>query len=81
VADYTWVDRCLPPNYLQLILDATPVGMQWYELRNHHRLISFSIDQYDQAVKAGKRLNKIFPSCQLFYMYRDKELIREIQIY
>jgi len=81
VANYTWVDRCLPPNYMELIRDATAVGMQWYELRNHHRLMSFSIDQYDQAILAGKRLNRIFPSCQLFYVYRDKERIQEVQIY
>jgi len=81
MANYTWVDRWAPPNYAELIRDAIPEGAQWYELRCFHKLMSFTTDQYDAAVMAGKRLNKILPSSELFYVWRTKNGIEDIKIY
>ena len=71
----------LAPDYLNLIKDAIPIGHQWYELRCTHRLMSFDIDQYDQAVKTGKGLNEMFESAEFFYCFRGPDGIEEIKIY
>lgn len=81
MANYVWVDKCLPPNYMELIRDATPIGHQWYELRCTHRLMSFEIHEYDKAVQAGKGLNEMFESAEFFYVWRSEQGIEEIKIY
>lgn len=81
MADYVWVDRWAPPNYRELIRDALSEGEMWYEIRSSHRIMSLTQENYDKAVMAGKHLNKIFPSSELFYVWRGKNEIEDIKIY
>lgn len=81
MANYTWIDKCIPPDYVEILRDAVPINSQWYEIRNSHRLMSFPITEYSQAVMTGKNLNKIWPSTEFVYCWRSEYGIEEVKIY
>ena len=81
MSNYVWVDKCLPPDYMELVRDAIPIGHKWYELRCTHRLMSFPITEYYQAVRTGKGLNEMFESAEFYYVWRSPDGIEEVKIY
>ena len=80
MANYSRIEKFLPPETHQILEEHLPDGTQWYEMRSNWRVASFSVSTYDSALSNARRLMRIFPSSSLFYCWKEDGELHDTKI-
>ena len=69
-----------PPNAEELLEGSIPNGSQWYECRTKLKVLSYTVDRYDDALKDAKALKRIFKA-KLYYCHKGEDGLHAEQIW
>ena len=81
MANYTMIQKFLPPETHQILAKHLPEGYHWYEMRSGGKTASFQTEKWDLALSNGRRLKRIFSSSELYYCWKSETgTLEEIKI-
>ncbi len=73
-------DWCPPKEVQDLLIVNIPDGSQWYELRMKIKVLSYTVDRYDDALRDAKAFKRIF-DCALFYCVKENGVLSAEQVW
>jgi len=75
------ISKWLPPDVHSILVENIPEGAQWYEVRNPWQYKSYTINEYDRALRTVRTLKKSMRSIAMYYVWLESGSFQEERIY